>query len=114
MEKNRLPVAVETYGSLIKAASKSGKLNKYQLAISLHDEMRIKEIRSNVRMYTFLISLAPDFEQAFKLCEQMVIEKDEKNRSIKPNERTKMALDRQTRGKSAQLHKISMWYEQHR
>ncbi|MGF7141192.1 pentatricopeptide repeat-containing protein [Roseimarinus sediminis] len=92
MEANRCLIDEYTYGYLMQVASRSTNVDAYQVAISLHDEMLERGIRSNVQLFTFLISLAPDFEQAMKLLRVMVSFKDKKGHRIIPNEKTVKTL----------------------
>jgi TPR repeat protein len=111
METEGLKIDEYTYGALINLACRSRKIDKYQVAVSLHDEMLQKGIFSNVIIFTNLISLSPDFEQAFKLLEFMLTQKDKKGKWIVPNERTKKAMESKAFGKTVLLDKIEKWFQ---
>ena len=112
MEEEKLPIDEYVYGALIKVASKSRKPKKYQLAIALHDEMLKKGISSNVIIFTHLISLAPDFEQAFKLLELMITLKDKKGKRVLPDAHTKKTILYKTFHDKNLKSKIENWFKE--
>ncbi|MBK6331218.1 MAG: hypothetical protein IPF62_12160 [Bacteroidetes bacterium] len=72
--------------------------------------MLSKGIHSNVVMFTLLISLSPDFEQGFRLLEYMITEKDKMGKRIKPNERTRKAIENKTYGNTELINKVAEWF----
>lgn len=99
-----------TFGALINLLSKSSKTNKYQLAISIHNDMLRRGIQSNVIVFTILIRLSPDFEQAFKLLELMITKKDKHNKLIIPDRLTRKAIEKKANGNMKLLNKINDWF----
>jgi len=80
------------------------------LAISIHNDMLRRGIQSNVIVFTILIRLSPDFEQAFKLLELMITKKDKHNKLIIPDRLTRKAIEKKANGNMKLLNKINDWF----
>lgn len=100
-----------TYGALINVISRTNHYDKYQLAISFHDEMIEKGIKSNIKLYTNLIKIAPCFNQGLKLMELMISQESEENSKIIPNIKTRETMINKANGDPVLLRKLDCFFE---